>query len=65
MASNFVDLNTEDKTPNVQGVCKDCGNGTLNNHLNPAFNVDYGQYDGDVELVVTCIQCGSEHVDIL
>ena len=28
----------EDETPApLQGTCKDCGNGTLNNKLNPAF----------------------------
>jgi hypothetical protein len=55
----------ESEVPNVQGVCKDCNNGTLNNELNPAFNVEYAQFDGDVELVISCLQCGSEHVDVL
>jgi hypothetical protein len=44
---------------NVQGVCKDCGNGTLNNSTNPAFdvNTDLG--------TITCLTCGSEHLDLL
>jgi hypothetical protein len=42
----------------LQGVCKDCGNGTLNNELHPAFHeVD----DSGVE----CNRCGGMHVDIL
>jgi len=42
---------------NPIGVCKDCGNGTLNNETNPAFDVD-----GDR---VTCNSCGSSHVDVV
>ena len=47
----------------VQGICKECGNGTLNNDLNPAFDVEFND-DGDF-LTVECNKCGSEHVDIL
>ena len=48
----------------LQGVCKDCGNGTLNNDLNPAFefNGDEGFADGDT---LACNCCGSTHLDIL
>jgi len=46
----------------LQGVCKDCYNGTLNNDLNPAFDVE--DEDG-VYLRVTCNKCGSSHVDVL
>jgi hypothetical protein len=42
----------------LQGVCKDCGNGTLNNDLNPAF-----EFNGDEGLA--CKNCGSTHLDIL
>jgi hypothetical protein len=42
----------------LQGVCKDCGNGTLNNELNPAFEELY--HGG-----FCCIGCGSQHLDIL
>jgi hypothetical protein len=38
-------------------VCKDCGNGTLNNVLNPQF-----EFDSDFEQVA-CLHCGSNHVD--
>lgn len=41
----------------LQGTCKDCGNGTLNNNLNPQFTVD--------EYTVYCLRCGSSHVDVL
>lgn len=46
----------------IQGVCKDCGNGTLNNELNPAFDVDNEEGDG---IIIVCNQCGSTHLDIL
>lgn len=46
----------------IQGVCKDCGNGTLNNELNPAF--DIRSNDDDQEFLV-CKRCGSTHLDIL
>ena len=48
---------------NVQGVCKDCGNGTLNNELNPAFEPYGDDCGGDPVLV--CNRCGSTHVDVL
>jgi hypothetical protein len=41
----------------LQGVCKDCGNGTLNNSLNPAFTLDEDGW--------RCNQCYSTHLDIL
>ena len=56
---NAEDLRLEDeqREPSIAGVCKDCGNGTLNNILNPAF------YEGDEGL--ECFHCGSTHVDII
>ena len=53
-----------DSTFVVQGVCKDCGNGTLNNELNPAFDV-YEYLDGEGGMQLTCNRCGSSHVDVL
>jgi hypothetical protein len=40
-------------------VCKDCGNGTLNNKLNERFveSEDLGYP------VVVCAICGSSHID--
>ncbi len=49
---------------NLQGVCKDCGNGTLNNELNPAYDV-YGHDEEDGGTLVTCNRCGSTHVDLM
>lgn len=46
-----------ERMPPLQGVCKDCNSGTLNNELNPAFDVEH---DG-----VYCKRCGSNHVDCL
>ena len=45
------------REPTLQGICKDCGNGTLNNELNPAFDI----YDESV----TCNKCGSPHLDLV
>jgi hypothetical protein len=59
-AQNFPTETTvieQDDTLDCQGVCKDCGNGTLNNRLNEAFD-----YNGNG---VYCLDCGSSHVDIL
>jgi hypothetical protein len=55
---NAEDLRMETE-PSIQGVCKDCGNGTLNNELNHAFDT----YDdcGNVQ----CARCGSSHVDVI
>jgi hypothetical protein len=53
-----------ERMPTLQGVCKDCGNGTLNNELNPAFelNGDEGFAGGDT---LVCNRCGSDHIDVL
>jgi hypothetical protein len=48
-----------EREPSVQGVCKDCGNDTLNNELNPAFDFEYGWG------TAVCKRCGSTHVDIV
>jgi uncharacterized Zn finger protein len=45
----------------IQGVCKDCGNGTLDNELNPAFDLTE---EDDFEML-HCNRCGSIHLDIL
>ena len=47
---------------NSQGVCKDCGNGTLNNETNPAFELLASDGYDDEEL--RCIECGSIHVEV-
>ena len=63
MASQEIeDLYTSLTTPYLQGVCRDCANGTLNNDLNPAF--EYVELEsGDSQ--VQCKRCGSTHLDIL
>lgn len=58
--SAYGDLEEETEEPAtvpLQGVCKDCGHGTLNNNLSPAFE----EWQG----VIACIDCHSTHVDIL
>ncbi len=52
--------NNQDK---LQGICKECGAATLNNHLNPVFELeDDGEGDGPQ---ATCINCHSRHVDVV
>jgi len=43
-----------------QAICKDCGNGTLNNELNEQFVFANFGDDGDT---VVCKQCGNSHID--
>ena len=43
----------------LQGVCKDCGNGTMNNELFTAFT------QHEVTGAVACARCGSTHVDVV
>lgn len=50
-----------ERMPTMQGVCKDCGNGTLNNELNPAFQY----FEMDDQAYLQCKRCGSTHVDVL
>jgi hypothetical protein len=40
-----------------QAICKDCGNGTLNNEINAQFGLL------DEEDAVVCFRCGSTHID--
>ena len=47
----------ENDTLDRAGVCKDCGSGTLNNRLNEAFD-----FNGNG---VYCLNCGSNHLDLL
>ena len=54
--------NNEAVLVSLQGVCKDCGNGTLNNESNPAFDFVYDERtDNDV---LVCNSCGSTHLDL-
>ena len=47
----------------LQGVCKECGAGTLNNRLNPVFELEDDE-EGDGGQV-TCRKCHSRHVDVV
>jgi hypothetical protein len=58
-----TEAHMENELSNSQGVCKDCGNGTLNNETNPAFDFVYDERN-DVDVMV-CLRCGSSHVDVL
>jgi len=45
-----------------QGICKDCGNATLNNELNPAFDI---MEEDEGTSFAYCLNCGSFHVEVL
>jgi hypothetical protein len=44
----------------IIGICKDCGNGTLNGTTNPQFHVHEGKYND----VILCNNCDSGHVEV-
>ena len=44
-----------------QAICKDCGNGTLNNELNEQFVIC--DFNDDGNEVAVCRQCGGSHID--
>ena len=47
-----------EQEPAIQGVCKDCGNGTLNNTLAPAF-------ENNASGFLVCNRCSSGHLDLV
>ena len=51
-----------ERMPRVSGVCKDCGNGSMDNNLNYQFEISELE-DGSV--IGNCRQCGSSHLDLL
>lgn len=57
------ELDTVDHGEVLSGVCKDCGNGTLNNLTNPAF--EFVSYDSEEGEHVVCNKCGSQHLDLV
>jgi hypothetical protein len=48
---------------NGQAICKDCGNGTLNNLTNEQFELSGLERNGDYNEFVICKRCGSSHID--
>ena len=56
------DVDRERESP-LQGVCKDCGNGTLNNEMLLAFV--FGGVDGNDNEYLVCNRCGSTHLGII
>ena len=52
-----MDYEVEDDTLSCAGVCKDCGNGTMNNRAHEAFD-----YNGNGAY---CLNCGSTHLDLV
>jgi hypothetical protein len=44
-----------------QAICKDCGNGTLDNELNEQFILVIDEFTDDT--VAVCKRCDSTHID--
>ena len=49
----------------LQGVCKDCHAGTLNNDLYEVFHLVSDNDDNDDNEFYACKNCGSTHLDLL
>jgi hypothetical protein len=49
----------------VAGICKECGNATLNNDRLPAFRLLQGFDEHEDECYLVCMMCGSHHVDLV
>ncbi len=67
--SNTRASNTETAIPqnpdSFAAVCKECGNGTLNNAATQNFRV-LGGFDEYVdEIYIQCKACGSRHIDVV
>lgn len=60
-----VEVNTPENPDSFAAVCKECGNGTLNNAATNSFKhlVGYDEYEGMDYVVCRC--CGSTHVDVV
>jgi hypothetical protein len=57
--SGIVAIESED-IMNGQAICKDCGNGTLNNAVNEQFVLVCDEQGNEF---ASCSQCGSTHID--
>lgn len=55
----------EESNSNFAGICKECGNGTLNNLRAPAFKELQGYDEFEDECYLVCLACGSHHVDVV
>lgn len=53
--STSEEVRESDRNYFRSGICKDCGNGTLNNETNEQFV--------ESDNSVACVRCGSSHVD--
>ena len=65
MATKNTPQTSEHFNPTLAGVCKDCGNGTLNNNAAPAFRELQGYDEYEDQVFVICLACGSHHVDVV
>jgi hypothetical protein len=45
-------------------ICKECGNGTLNNAATDSFKLLEGYGSFEDESYIVCRVCGSHHVDV-
>lgn len=50
---------------NFAAICKECGNGTLNNAATDSFKILEGVDEFEDQSFVICRVCGSHHVDVV
>ena len=66
MRANEQVSNTPTHNPDAfAAICKDCGNGTLNNAATYSFRILGGFDEFEDEEYIACKACGSTHVDVV
>jgi hypothetical protein len=63
-ASNIENFFHYENPDSFAAICKDCGNGTLNNASAPAFKIIQGYDEFEDECYVICLACGSRHINL-
>lgn len=59
-----AEVTTPQNPDSFAAICKDCGNGTLNNAATQSFKLLGGFDEFEDELYVVCRVCGSRHIDV-
>lgn len=68
MRANTSSTPSEQSTSNPDSfaaICKECGNGTLNNAATNSFKILQGYGSFEDQSFVVCRVCGSHHVDVV
>lgn len=68
MRATTQEVTTPESNPNPDSfaaICKECGNGTLNNAATNNFTIMNGYDEFEDQSFVICKCCGSHHVDVV